>query len=82
MSSLLNGGNDHPGADDIQVLTKKVSSGLGLSAVELPCVGYMNAVTGAEKEAARVFYVAATRARQRLVMGVGGDGRFAKRLYH
>jgi ATP-dependent exoDNAse (exonuclease V) beta subunit len=42
----------------------------------------MNAVTGAEKEAARVFYVAATRARQRLVMGVGGDGRFAKRLYH
>jgi ATP-dependent exoDNAse (exonuclease V) beta subunit len=30
-----------------------------------------------EKEAARVFYVAATRATQRLVVGVGGDGIFS-----
>ena len=28
-----------------------------------------------EQEAARVFYVAATRATQRLVIGVGGDGQ-------
>jgi len=33
-----------------------------------------------EKEAARVIYVAATRATQRLVMGVGGDGGFEGRL--
>jgi ATP-dependent exoDNAse (exonuclease V) beta subunit len=29
-----------------------------------------------EQEAAQVFYVAATRATQRLVIGVGGDGGF------
>jgi ATP-dependent exoDNAse (exonuclease V) beta subunit len=29
-----------------------------------------------------VFYVAATRATQKLVMGVGGDGRFSNRLNH
>jgi hypothetical protein len=29
-----------------------------------------------EQEAARVFYVAATRATQRLVIGVGGNGGF------
>ena len=33
-----------------------------------------------EKEAARVFYVAATRATQRLVIGVGGDGGFGSKL--
>jgi ATP-dependent exoDNAse (exonuclease V) beta subunit len=32
------------------------------------------------QEAARVFYVAATRATQRLVIGVGGDGAFGNRL--
>ena len=33
-----------------------------------------------EQEAARVFYVAATRASQRLLIGVGGDGGFGKQL--
>ncbi|HOE40534.1 MAG TPA: nuclease-related domain-containing protein [Rhodoferax sp.] len=33
-----------------------------------------------EKEAARVFYVAATRATQSLVIGVGGDGGFGSKL--
>ena len=47
MSALLKGGNDHPGADDIQVMTRKVSRGLEFSAVELPGVGYMNAMAGA-----------------------------------
>ena len=42
--------------------------------VALPGVGHMPAAGEDEKEAARVFYVAATRATQRLVMGVGGDG--------
>lgn len=33
-----------------------------------------------EQEAARVFYVAATRATQRLVVGVGGDGGFGAQI--
>ena len=33
-----------------------------------------------EKEAARVFYVAATMATHRLVMGVGGSGALGRRL--
>jgi ATP-dependent exoDNAse (exonuclease V) beta subunit len=33
-----------------------------------------------EQEAARVFYVAATRATHRLVIGVNGQGKFNKRL--
>ena len=33
-----------------------------------------------EKEAGRVFYVAATRATQRLVLGVGGVGKIATQL--
>ena len=52
----------------------KVSNDLGVPVVALPGVGHMPAKGEDEKEAARVFYVAATRATQRLVIGVGGDG--------
>ena len=51
-----------------------VSNGLEFPVLALPGVGHMPAPGEDEKEAARVFYVAATRATQRLVMGVGGDG--------
>ena len=54
----------------------KVSKGLGVSVVALPGVGHMPAAGADEKEAARVFYVGAARATQRLVVGVGGDGGF------
>jgi hypothetical protein len=40
--------------------------------VVLPGVGHMPAPGVDEKEAARVFYVAATRDTHKLVMGVGG----------
>ncbi|MDI1271954.1 3'-5' exonuclease [Polaromonas sp.] len=70
-------GDYHPGADAIQVMTMKVSKGLEFPVVALPGVGHMPAPGEDEKEAARVFYVAATRATQRLVMGVGGDGKWA-----
>ena len=50
--------------------------------VALPGVGHMPAKSEDKKEAARVFYVAGTRATQRLVIGVGGDGGFGKRLPH
>jgi hypothetical protein len=74
-------GDFRPGANAIQVMTMKVSKGLEFPVVALPGVGHMPAPGEDEKEAARVFYVAATRATQRLVMGVGGDGGFGKRLY-
>ena len=70
----------HPGADAIQVMTMKVSKGLEFPVVALPGVGHMPATGKDEKEAARVFYVAATRATQRLAMGVGGDGQIGMRF--
>ena len=62
-------------SDDI-----KVSKGLEFPVVALPGVGHMPAKGEDEQEAARVFYVAATRATQRLVIGVGGGGGFGNRL--
>jgi superfamily I DNA/RNA helicase len=47
----------------------KVSKGLEFPVVALPGVGHMPAEGEDEQEAARVFYVAATRATQRLVIG-------------
>ena len=73
-------GDYNPEADAIQIMTMKVSKGLEFPVVALPGVGHMPAAGEDEKEAARVFYVAATRATQRLVIGVGGDGRFGSRL--
>ena len=52
----------------------KVSKSLELPVVALAGVGHMPAKGKDEQEAARVFYVAATRATQRLVIGVVGDG--------
>ena len=57
----------------------KVSKGLEFPVVALPGVGHMPAAGEDEKEAARVFYVAATRATQRLVMGVSGQSGFGSK---
>ncbi len=73
-------GDFNPSANAIQIMTMKVSKGLEFPVVALPGVGHMPAPGEDEKEAARVFYVAATRATQRLVIGVGGDGGFGARL--
>jgi superfamily I DNA/RNA helicase len=70
VSSLLKGGDCQLGADAIQMMTMKVSKSLEFPVVALPGVWHMPAPGETEKEAARVFYVAATRATQRLVMGV------------
>ena len=66
----------NPGTNAMQV-----SKGLEFPVVALPGVGHVPAAGSYEAEAARVFYVAATRAKQRLVMGVGvgGDGGCGKR---
>lgn len=73
-------GDFDPTSNKIKVMTMKVSKGLEFPVVALPGVGHMPAAGEDEKEAARVFYVAATRATQRLVMGIGGDGGFGQRL--
>ncbi len=73
-------GDYNPATDAIQIMTMKVSKGLEFPVVALPGVGHMPALGEDEKEAARLFYVAATRATQRLVMGVGGDGGFGRRM--
>ena len=49
-----------------------VSKGLGLPVVAVPGVGHMPAPCEDEQDAARVFYVAATRATQRLEIGEDG----------
>ena len=73
-------GDYDPGANAIQVMTMKVSKGLEFPVVALPGVGHMPAAEEVEKEAARVFYVAATRATQRLVIGVGEGSGFGSKL--
>jgi superfamily I DNA/RNA helicase len=61
-------------------MMREVYGRLEFPVVALPGVGHMPAQGEDEKEATRVFYVAATRATQRLVMGVGGDGGFGGKL--
>jgi len=73
-------GDFQPAADHIHVMTMRVSKGLEFPVVALPGVGHMPAPGEAEKDEARLFYVAATRATQRLVLGVGGEGGFGRRF--
>lgn len=56
------------------------SKGLEFPVVALPGVGHMPAAGEDEKEAARVFYVAATTAPQRLVIAASGNGKFVPKL--
>ena len=62
-------------SDDMQV-----SKGLEFPVVALHGVGHMPSAGENEMEAARVFYVAATRTKQSLVIGVGGYGGFGEKL--
>ena len=80
VENRLGSGDFDPTSNKIKVMTMKVSKGLEFPVVALPGVGHMPAPGEDEKEAARVFYVAATRATQRLVMGVGGAGGFSRKL--
>ena len=61
-------------------MTMRVSKGLEFPVVALVGVGRMPAPGEDETEAARLFYVAATRASHRLIIGVGGEGRLGQRL--
>ncbi len=69
-----------PAHDSIKVMTLHVSKGLEFPVVALVGAGRMPAEDEDEREEARLFYVGATRATQRLVIGASGGGKFAARL--
>lgn len=73
-------GDYRPGRDRITVLTMHASKGLEFPVVAIPGVGQMPGDGADEREEARLFYVAATRATQRLVITVSGEGGFGGRL--
>lgn len=58
----------------------KVCKGLEFPVVALPGVSHMPAKGEDEEEAARVFYVAATRATHKLVVTASGNAGSCKRL--
>jgi superfamily I DNA/RNA helicase len=62
------------------VLTLHASKGLEFPVVALVGAGHMPAPGEDKREEAKLFYVGATRATQRLIIGMGGDGRFWQRL--
>ena len=64
------------------IMTMKVSKGLEFSVVALPSVGYILAAGEDKLEAARVFYVATTRAAHKLVVGIDGNREFGRKLPH
>jgi len=73
-------GDYQPAQDAIKVMTMKVSKGLEFPIVAIPGVGSMPAPGADEKEEARLFYVAATRATEKLLLTISGDGAFGKRF--
>jgi hypothetical protein len=73
-------GTFNPLADTIKVMTMHVSKGLEFPVVALSGVGQMPEGDADEAEEARLFYVAATRATQRLFIPLSGEGRFVERL--
>jgi superfamily I DNA/RNA helicase len=80
VENRLGSGEFDPTSNKIKVMTMKVSKGLEFPVVALPGVGHMPAAGEDEKEAARVFYVAATRATQKLLITQSADGHFSKFL--
>ena len=73
-------GQFDPAQNNIKVMTLHASKGLEFPVVGLVGVGHMPAEGEDEREEARLFYVGATRATQRLVIGAGGGGTFAARM--
>jgi len=73
-------GTFDPAADTIKVMTMHASKGLEFPVVALVGAGNMPAAGEDEREEARLFYVGATRATHRLVIGASGEGRFSARL--
>ncbi len=68
------------GVDAISLMTMHASKGLEFPVVALAGVGQMPAGGKEVEDEARVFYVAATRATQHLIIGASGQSAFAQRL--
>jgi hypothetical protein len=73
-------GDFDPLADTIKVMTMHASKGLEFPVVAVAGVGQMPREGEEAADEAKLFYVAATRATQKLVLTVAGDGAFAKSL--
>lgn len=73
-------GHFTPRADAITVLTMPVRKGLEFPIAVLPGIGHMATQGEGGHKQARLFDVAATRATQRLVITVSGNGGFGQRL--
>ncbi|MCG2654337.1 MAG: ATP-binding domain-containing protein [Hydrogenophaga sp.] len=73
-------GSFDPAADTIKVLAMHASKGLEFPVVALVGAGHVPAKGEDEREEAKLFYEGATRATQRLIIGMGGGGRFAERF--
>ena len=74
------GGDFRPLDDTIKVMTMHASKGLEFPVVALHGVGQMPEEGQDDVEEGRLFYVAATRATQRLFVPISGEGRLAARL--
>ena len=73
-------GDFDPLADSIKVMTMHASKGLEFPIVALAGVGQMPEADEDPQDEARLFYVAATRATSRLLVGVSGEGSFGRTL--
>ena len=73
-------GDFDPLADTIKVMTMHASKGLEFPVVAVAGAGQMPREGEEAADEAKLFYVAATRATQQLVLTVAGDGAFAKSL--
>ncbi len=70
-------GDFDPLADHIKIMTMHASKGLEFPVVAVPGVGQMPKDGEDPAGEARLFYVAATRATQKLILAVAGDSGFA-----
>lgn len=73
-------GDFHPETNTIKLMTMKVSKGLEFPVVALHGAGHGIAANSDEREDARIFYVAATRATERLIVSLSGDGGVSRKL--
>ena len=73
-------GDFDPASDTIKVMTMHASKGLEFPLVALPGVGRMPEPGLDEVEEARLFYVAATRATEALIITLSGEGKFSQRF--
>ncbi|MGN6827956.1 DEAD/DEAH box helicase [Paucibacter sp. M5-1] len=73
-------GDFDPLANTIKVMTMHASKGLEFPVVAIAGVGQMPQGGEEPADEAKLFYVAATRATQKLIVAVSGDGAFAKAL--